>query len=85
MTLDSFRELFRRRSRPRKRFGPVWHMCQLFLACLPSMLIAISCTYIEKRRLKELEEIKAEAVREREREREREKERARARERVRHT
>jgi len=72
MTLDSFRQLFRRRSRPRKRFGPVWHMWQLFLACLPSMLIAISCTYIEKRRLKELQEMKAEAVRERERERERE-------------
>ena len=80
MTLDSFRELFRHRSRPRKRFGPVWHMWQLFLACLPSMLIAISCTYIEKRRLKELEEIKAEAVRERERERERARERESARE-----
>ena len=76
MTLDSFRQLFRRRSRPRKRFGPVWHMWQLFLACLPSMLIAISCTYIEKRRLKELQEMKAEAVRERERERERERARA---------
>jgi hypothetical protein len=41
------------------------------------MLIAISCTYIEKRRLKELKEIKAEAVRERERERERKRERER--------
>jgi hypothetical protein len=55
MTLDSFRELFR--ERPPKRFGPVWHLWNLFLAVLPAITIAVVCTHVEKKRLKEMENI----------------------------
>ena len=36
-----------------KRFGPVWHGWQFFLACLPALTIAVVCNYFKEQILRD--------------------------------